>query len=484
MVSERDNGVGFLAGPRYNEAGSSRPFEENRSMSRRCLTAAFLLFPTFLLVPALRAADSKAIDRGRKALLTRAFNPAAWSFDAYAEAWRTWGEGLKKAPRDYDRIFRERYGLHPAPYPNGAYPMGMRATSGLLGKGITTDCLLCHGGSIAGESYIGLGNSALDIQALFEDLARADGRSAKLPFTFCNVRGTSEAGGMAVFLLQLRTPQLRFRKPAIDLGLRDDMCEDVPAWWLLKKKKTMYFTGSSHARSVRSLMQFMLASLNSLATFKKEEATFRDIQAYLLSLKPPRYPFPIDRQLARKGERVFVQNCARCHGTYGEKWTYPNKIIPIDVIGTDRKRFEGISRKFGEYYNQSWFGHENAGWLADDYPARNPVGYQAPPLDGIWATAPYLHNGSVPTVYQVLNSRSRPRIYTRSFRTGKEDYDPVRLGWKVTVLRRGADPRLPDVERRKVYDTMQPGRGNGGHTFGDKLTEAERMAVIEYLKTL
>jgi ABC-type glutathione transport system ATPase component len=45
---------------------------------------------------------------------------------------------------------------------------------------------------------------------------------------------------------------------------------------------------------------------------------------------------------------LFGANCARCHGTYGEKWTYPNKIVPIDEIGTDRRRYDGISKKFGE----------------------------------------------------------------------------------------------------------------------------------------
>jgi hypothetical protein len=111
-------------------------------------------------------------------------------------------------------------------------------------------------------------------------------------------------------------------------------------------------------------------------------------------------------------------------------------------------------------------------------------GYQAPPLDGVWATAPYFHNGSVPTVYQVLNSKARPKVYTRSYRTEKEDYDPTRLGWKITVLDGSPDSKLSGFERRKIYDTTQPGRGNSGHPFGDKLTDDERMAVIEYLKTL
>jgi mono/diheme cytochrome c family protein len=453
-------------------------------MLRRWLLIGLLLAIVLVFIPGLRTAEPSAVERGRKALLGRAFNPAIWSPEAYSNAWRTWGKQAKQPPRDYSHALRERYGLHPAPYANRKYPMGLREAKGLLRDGITTDCLICHGGSIAGKSYVGLGNASLDIQALFEDLAHADGRGFKTPFTFCNVRGTSEAASMAVFLLSLRTPDLRMRTSPVDLGLKDDMCEDVPAWWLLKKKKTMYYTGTSHARSVRSLMQFMLASLNTPTKIKKAEPAFKDIQTYLLRLEPPKYPFPIDRSLARKGERVFAKTCARCHGTYGEKWTYPNKIIPIDVIGTDRKRFDGLSQKFGEYYNKSWFGREELGLQADSHLVTLPKGYQAPPLDGLWATAPYLHNGSVPTVYHVLNSKDRPQIYTRSFRTGKEDFDQVKLGWRIRVLNRPADPNLPAIERRKIYDTTLPGRGNGGHTFGDRLTEAQRMAVIEYLKTL
>jgi hypothetical protein len=246
----------------------------------------------------------------------------------------------------------------------------------------------------------------------------------------------------------------------------------------------MYYTGGGDARSVRSLMQFMMSPLNPPSAFAREEATFADIQAYLLALQPPKYPFSIDRRLAEKGEMLFLDNCSRCHGTYGEHWTYPNKIVPLDEIGTDRTRYDGISARFGAYYNQSWFAREKPGWLGDAYKAKASAGYQAPPLDGVWATAPYFHNGSMPTVYHVLNSKARPKIYTRSFRTDAEAYDPVKLGWKVQVLERGPDPQLPAIERRKVYDTSQPGRGNGGHTFGDDLTEEERMAVIEYLKTL
>jgi len=363
--------------------------------------------------------------------------------------------------------------------------MGLRAGSSLfLGKGLATDCLICHGGSILGKSYVGLGNSTLDFQTLGEDLAAARGERPRDVFTSCNARGTVEAGAMSVFLFSLRKPDLTLQEAPLDLGLKDDMCEDTPAWWLLKKKKTMYYHGGSDARSVRSLMQFSLSPTNGPSYFEKEEATFRDIQAFILSVQPPKYPFAIDGDLAKKGQQVFAETCSRCHGTYGEKWTYPNKVIPLEEIGTDPKRYDGLSHEFGEHYNKTWFAKEKPGWFADDYLGVETGGYQAPPLDGIWATAPYFHNGSAPTVYHVLNSKARPKVFTRSFRTDKEAYDPVKLGWKVEVLEKGPDPKLPGAERRKVYDTTQPGRSNGGHKFGDKLTEDERAAAIEYLKTL
>src|SRR5262245_5035333 len=136
----------------------------------------------------VHAADPDA-ERGREALFTRSFVPAPWSPAAYDNAWKIWQPAPKERPDDYDEAFRDHYGLHPAPYSNGKLPMGLREGRLLFAKGITTDCLLCHGGSIFGKSYPGLGNSALDIQALFADLGKATTGSGKLPFRFSNVRG-------------------------------------------------------------------------------------------------------------------------------------------------------------------------------------------------------------------------------------------------------------------------------------------------------
>jgi hypothetical protein len=440
---------------------------------------ALLLVP-LVLAPFHAAADNAAdlspAKRGEQALLGRHFNPPTIPLAAYENVWKYWGPDVKTKPANYAAAFAEHYGLHSAPYPNGGYPMGLREAKGLLGKMLTMDCMFCHGGSILGKSYVGLPNSSLDYQAMYEDIARAAGVPARLPFRISNVRGTTEAGAFTVYLLSMRDPDLTLRAERLGLKICDTMVEDPPAWWLLKKKKTMYHTGASDSRSVRALMQFMLTPLNGPSDFHREEQTFRDIQAYLLSLQPPKYPLPIDQALADKGERVFAATCARCHGTYGEKWKYPNRIVPLDEIGTDRSRYDGLSQELGDYFNRTWFAEESK--------AASTSGYQAPPLDGIWATAPYFHNGSVPTVYHVLNSKARPRIFTRSYRTDADAYDAVRLGWKVRELKESPEPKLSAFEKRKIYDTTHPGRGNGGHTFGDKLTEEERMAVIEYLKRL
>jgi hypothetical protein len=448
----------------------------------RCL--GFVLLSGLGLPPAapVLAGEPTPAERGRAALLERSFDRAAVSVRGYDNVWKQWGVAEK--PADYPGAVRERYGLHAAPYDNHGLPMGLREVRGLLGgQGVGVDCLLCHGGSVAGQSYVGLGNASLDLYGLFEELAAAEGSPVPPPYRFSNTRGTIEAVASLEFLLAFRDADLNVRPPQFLGPLHDQVCEDTPAWWLLKKKRTMYHGGSIDAQSLRSLMTFMLSPLNSGTFIKKQEGVFADVKAYLLSLEPPKYPFPVDRSLAARGKEVFTKTCSRCHGTYGTDWTYPSKVIDVDVVGTDRALVDSSTPQGLDRYRASWFGQQRRP-DGEAYAIVDRHGYQAPPLDGVWATAPYFHNASVPTLYQVLRSKARPKVYTRSYRTGEEDYDPVKVGWKVTVLDRGPGESAPGYERRRVYDTTQPGRGNGGHTFGDRLTEDERLAVIEYLKTL
>jgi mono/diheme cytochrome c family protein len=212
---------------------------------------------------------------------------------------------------------------------------------------------------------------------------------------------------------------------------------------------------------------------------KAIDAYAPDIRAYLASVEPPRWPFgTVDAALAHEGEAVFGRACSACHGTYGKEETYPNLVVDLATIGTDpimaRFATDGSADRFIRWVNTSFYGE-----LAYSAPA---PGYLAPPLDGVWATAPYLHNGSVPTLDALLNSSARPKFWTRSFRS--DDYDPKTLGWRFQALPYGKERSKDRAERVRIYDTSLPGYSNEGHTFGDALTEDERRAVLEYLKTL
>jgi cytochrome c5 len=436
--------------------------------------------------------DPDQVERGRRALLEQSHLGPMWGVDAYEDLWRNWAD---ERPAEYATAVRERYGLHPAPYENNGYPMGIRLTQRDGRRGLALDCMLCHGGSIAGASYVGLGNTTLDLEALLHDLTLADGRIDIPPgFVYNTTRGTANAGAISERLIALRNPDLSIRLLPRFLADAPGSDADVPAWWLLHRKRTMYVDGSVDVRSVRSNMQFLMGK-NSGEAIRALEPAFADIRAYLLSLRPPPYPFAIDAERAETGRGVFEHRCAKCHGTYGDGGDYPNQIVPLETIGTDAFRLTSVSSWFRAYFNETWFA-EN--WQMDE----DPVGYQAPPLNGVWASAPYLHNGSVPTVYGVLNPAARPRFFRRLAGTAAETYDPVQLGWRVVELPKGrpADDHTHDaleddlarrrrqadsaLERREVFDTTMPGKSNQGHPFGLPLSEDERTAVIEYLKTL
>jgi hypothetical protein len=104
------------------------------------------------------------------------------------------------------------------------------------------------------------------------------------------------------------------------------------------------------------------------------------------------------------------------------------------------------------------------------------LGYKARPLTGIWATAPYLHNGSVPTLYDLLRP---PGERPRSFYLGTDRFDARNVGFETERADDNSfEFRSHDAQGRVVW-----GNFNGGHYFGD-YNEAQRRALIEYMKTL
>jgi mono/diheme cytochrome c family protein len=428
-----------------------------------------------------RGEERAAAERGREALTLHGYLGPTWGDDAYRRAGAEWGPGAPDPDRDpegYLDAFCERYGLHRAPYPNDGLPMGLRRGVLKDGRksGIVVDCMLCHGGSIGGQSIVGLGNTRLDLHRLFQEMARANGGRFPLsPYVINSSRGTVNAGMFSAVLLSIRNTDLSMRRFPLPLGANlPEM--DTPAWWNLAPKETMYYDGRTPSASARASLQFFLGE-KSLDELKALEPTMADMMAYMRSLSPPKYPFPVDAKAAARGRLVFESKCAKCHGRYDESGVvdYPNEVVPLKTIGTDTARAVGMSDKMVAHYNATWF--------AEKHPADLVLkGYQAPPLRGVWATAPYLHNGSVPTLYHLLRSSERPARFLRPASTDLSHYDRNRVGWTFRPVDSPAS--LTPEERRSFFDASRFGLGNGGHTFGDGLSEKDRADVIEYLKTL
>jgi mono/diheme cytochrome c family protein len=360
---------------------------------------------------------------------------------------------------------------------------------------VVPNCLQCHGQVFDGKLVIGLGNTFLDFSKVHKGndvkgtiakhimqlVSPGQYKSASVmlrsfsaiaPYLKTETPGVNAADRLATLLVAHRDPQtLEWSdKPLLDIP-PEVIPTDVPAWWLLKKKNAMFYNGFGRGDFGKFLMLSNLLTVSDTAEAAETFTHFGDVLAFIKSIEPPKFPKPIDEVLASKGQAVFNKNCSKCHGTYGEKVSYPNLLIPERIIKTDSLLLQANYQnpQFIEWFNKSWYANGT-------YPARlEPFnGYIAPPLDGVWITAPYLHNGSVPTLQALLNSKERPQYWQRNFK--QPEYDYQNLGWKFEV--KNSD------NSGKIYNTDKPGYRNTGHTFGDRLSTEDRKAVIEYLKTL
>ncbi len=214
---------------------------------------------------------------------------------------------------------------------------------------------------------------------------------------------------------------------------------------------------------------------------------FEEVFAWLDGLAAPAYPGPIDAELAAEGQALFGRSCARCHGHYdGAGPGYQSRRIDADVIGTDALYPTALDQRFRDrlvgFLTERPDGTQ-VEIVPDDVADQ---GYIAPPLHGVWATAPYLHNGSVPTVEHLLNYDVRIELEdSGSHAWVVEDpnaYDHSRMGLQARFL--GADERLARRGDHRIRDSRRRGMGAMGHDFGQGLSATERSAIIEYLKTL
>jgi Cytochrome C oxidase, cbb3-type, subunit III len=239
---------------------------------------------------------------------------------------------------------------------------------------------------------------------------------------------------------------------------------DMVPIWNMKARKGMSLHWDGLSASLREVV--LSSALGDGASRKSIPLqNLARIEQWLMDVPPEPYPFAVDKTLAAEGQPIYQKQCAECHAVGGAR---TGKVVPVEEVGTDRHRLDMWTAASADAYNA----------FADGYPwdmsgFRKTNGYVAVPLDGVWLRAPFLHNGSVPSLEELLEpvDRRRPTFYR-----GYDVYDPARVGFVSSG---------PAAERQGVrYETSRPGNGNAGHLYGVELTPIQKKALIEFLKTL
>jgi mono/diheme cytochrome c family protein len=237
----------------------------------------------------------------------------------------------------------------------------------------------------------------------------------------------------------------------------------MPLWGLkLRDGKALHWDGLNS-----SLEEVLISSaIGNGASPKSVDLEGVDrVGKWLAALKPPAYPFDVDRAAVGKGGEVFAAECATCHAPDGARMGH---AIPIAEVGTDRHRLDTWTAASASAFNDLAAGKP---WQFTSF--RKTNGYVAMPLLGVWLNAPYLHNGAVPTLTDLLEPvERRPKRFYR----GYDVYDPIRVGFLADG---------PAAAREgEIFDTTVRGNGNGGHLYGTALPPELKAALIAFLKTL
>ena len=254
---------------------------------------------------------------------------------------------------------------------------------------------------------------------------------------------------------------------------------DFPSVWYQRQRKTrddgkameLHWDGNNDTVEERNLSAAFGAG--AIPPIIDHQALGR-IEDWLMDLAPPQYPFEVDQQLAEAGKPIYAQYCADCHGKSGTDFSGERvgHVEAIDKIGTDRWRLDSYTRELAVNQGNLYTGDEKYRFKR----FKKTNGYANMPLDGIWLRAPYLHNGSVPTLMDLLQpSTQRPS----SFYRGNDLYDQVNVGFVSD------QPNAYDRELF-LFDITVAGNGNQGHEgyeYGTQLSAQDKRALVEYLKT-
>ena len=239
-------------------------------------------------------------------------------------------------------------------------------------------------------------------------------------------------------------------------------------------------TADSHARNFGSVIGVGGFSLSV------DKPSLTAVGQWIDGLAPPAWPFAApDAARVAAGRNAYLRACASCHGIYdraaNKVTTVPRGSTYMQVdehVGTDPERARAFGPGVAAALND--FGDRRHLWPRDAFRAARPGGYLNQPLDGIWARAPYLHVGSVPSMVELLKP---PAERVKRFYRGNRHYDATAMGWVWDqAVEAGTGRAL--VEHRTQDDAGKPipGNGNAGHDY--TVPPEEREALIEYLKTL
>lgn len=240
---------------------------------------------------------------------------------------------------------------------------------------------------------------------------------------------------------------------------------DYPPIWHQKPREglQLHWDGNNTSVDERNLSAALGAGVTPTTV---DHEGIQRVADWLWELLPPSYPYEIDPELAATGKRLFEQNCASCHAFGGKE---VGTVAPIAEIGTDPHRLDSYTEKLLANQNTLYAGYPERFKFF-----RKTNGYANMPLDGVWLRGPYLHNGSVPTMRDLLNQpEERPAVFYR----GNDEFDQEKLGFVSTVAESNGKSYFK-------FDTSLPGNSNSGHLYGTELEPSEKDALVEYLKGL
>ena len=239
---------------------------------------------------------------------------------------------------------------------------------------------------------------------------------------------------------------------------------DLPSLWnqRIRVDLPLHWDGNNDSLDERNKS----AAIGAGATpASLDEASLQRVADWILDLRPPAFPPDrIDTTRVDAGRQIYATACARCHDLDGAQM---GQVVPGAELGTDLERLASFSAELAQAMGTIGEGYP---WQFTHF--RKTDGYVNMPIDGVWLRAPYLHNGSVPTLRALLFPSERPEVFYRAY----DVYDWASLGFVSSG---------PQAERDGVrFDTRLRGNSNAGHLYGAELEPDAKDALLEYLKTL